>query len=123
MSAVKMGDMKRKSLLWAVGLALLAAACIGLYIGSTPGSAAAVIYVDGEVYDRVELRSVVFPYEMVVETDYGTNTIRFTNHSVAVTEADCPGNDCVHQGEVASSLIPITCLPHHLVIKLEGVDE
>ncbi len=110
--------MKYKTLFWAILFALLAAAGAGVYL-FRGGGAQAVIYVDGQVYDTVDLNAVAIPYERTIETEYGWNTVRFSHGAVAVTEADCPERDCVRQGAITDGAIPIVCLPHRLVIQIE----
>ena len=111
--------MKRKSLFWAVLLAAIALAAGSFYLwGGGPGGTAE-IYVDGELYDTLDLCAVVIPYEITVETEYGYNTIRVSHGAIAVAEADCKGQDCVRQGTITDGLIPIVCLPHRMVIQIE----
>ena len=57
-----------------------------------------------------------------------TETIRFEDGSynrfaimdgyVNMPEASCPDQICVHQGFISTSLLPITCLPNRLVIRV-----
>lgn len=89
-----------------------------LSVGGPPGTVAAV-YVEGELCKTVDLSSVAVPYEFTVETDLGYNIVRVSPGAVEVVEADCPGQDCVHQGAIEDGLIPIVCLPHHVVIQIE----
>lgn len=111
--------MKKKTLFWAVLLAVLAAASAGVYLLLPRGGAIARIYVDGEEYDAVDLSAVAVPYEMVVETEHGYNALRVSNGGIEVIRADCDEQVCVNQGEITDSLIPIVCLPHHMVIQIE----
>ena len=111
--------MKRKTLFWAGLFALLAAAGAGVYLLHGGGSRA-VLTVDGQVYRTVELTGVTEPYEFTVETEYGWNTVRVSPGGIEVTDADCPGHDCVRQGAISDGIIPIVCLPHRLVIQIEG---
>ena len=39
---------------------------------------------------------------------------------VSVTEADCPDKVCVNTGEISKSGDTIVCLPHKLVVEIEG---
>lgn len=50
----------------------------------------------------------------------GFNVIAVTKSGVFVSEADCPDQICVRQGEISQSGESIVCLPHRLVIRLEG---
>ena len=111
--------MKQNVWFWIVLFALLAAACLGYYLlrGGVGGTTASV-YVDGELYASYDLSAAVIPYEVTVETEYGYNTIRISHGAVEVAEADCSEQVCVRQGAITDSLIPIVCLPHHLVIEI-----
>lgn len=113
--------MKQKTLLWAVSFGLIALLAAGFYFLHPPGGVGqtAVIYVDGEVYDTVDLSAVAVPYEFTVETEYGYNTVRVSPGAIEVAEADCSEQVCVNQGTITDGLIPITCLPHHVVIRIE----
>ena len=110
--------MKRKTLFWAGLFALLAVAggAAALLRG---GGTVAVVTVDGRSVDRVDLAAVAAAYERTYETPWGWNTVRFSPGRVAVVDADCPGHDCVKQGDIADGAIPIVCLPHRLVIEIE----
>lgn len=110
--------MKRKTVFWAVLFAALAALGAGTYLLHGGGTRAA-IYVDGALWDTVDLTAVASPYELTVETERGYNTIRVSHGAIQVVDADCPGHDCMEQGAVSDGLVPIVCLPHRLVIQIE----
>ncbi len=110
--------MKRKTLFWAGLFALLALAGAAVY-AFRGGGAVAVVTVDGRETDRVDLAAVAAPFERTYETERGWNTVRFSPGRVAVVDADCPGHDCIRQGEIADGAVPIVCLPHRLVIEIE----
>ena len=110
--------MKRKTVFWAVLFLLLAALGAMTYLLRGGGTRAA-IYVDGALYDTVDLDAVAVPYERVIETAWGSNTLRVSHGAIQVAEADCPNQDCVRQGVVTDGLVPIVCLPHRLVIQIE----
>lgn len=111
--------MKRKTLFWIVVLAVLAIAAGGYYLLAGTGGTTASVYVDGELYDTYDLSAAVIPYEVTIVTERGYNTIRVSHGAIEVAEADCEGQDCVHQGQIHDSLLPIVCLPHHLVIEIK----
>ena len=112
--------MKQKSLFWALLFGAAALVCGGFYLLRDPGPAAvACVYVDGALYDRYDLNAAVSPYEVTVETEYGYNTLRVSHGAIRVAEADCSEQVCVDQGDIHDGLIPIVCLPHHLVISIE----
>lgn len=111
--------MKRKTLFWAILLAAVAAASAGVYLLLPAGGTAAKVYVDGELYKTIDLSAVAAPYEETVETDYGVNVLRISHGAIEVVRADCDEQVCVSQGAITDSLVPIVCLPHHLVIEIE----
>ena len=112
--------MKQKTLFWAALFAVLFILGAGYWLLRGGGEAVtAAVYVDGELYDTYDLAAVVIPYEVRIETEYGYNILRLSHGAVEVAEADCSEQVCVKQGAVTDSLIPIVCLPHHLVIEIE----
>lgn len=111
--------MKRKTLFWIVLFALIALGAGGYYALSGHGGTTAAVYVDGELYDTYDLSAAVIPYEVTIVTERGYNTLRISYGAIRVAEADCEGQDCVLQGEIHDSLLPIVCLPHRLVIQIE----
>ena len=82
----------------------------------------AYIYSKGALIETIDLDAVTIPYEFTVETDLGNNTIYVEHGGIQVVSADCPDQICVHQGIIHDSAVPIVCLPHQLVIQIEGVD-
>lgn len=50
----------------------------------------------------------------------GCNSLVIKDRSAYVSEADCPGQDCIHMGRIDESGEEIICLPHKLVIRIEG---
>ena len=77
------------------------------------------IYLDGKLIESIDLNAVDAPYDFTVESEYGSNTVHVEYGGISVTAADCPDKVCVRQGVVRDSLLPIVCLPHRLVIRLE----
>ena len=85
----------------------------------------AYIYQRGELLYTIDLSAVTTPYTLdIADGAGGSNTILVRPGSIGMTEADCPDRICVGMGFVDSDLLPITCLPHRLVIRLtENRDE
>jgi len=115
--------MKRKNWIWILLFALLIVGGLLVYrhLGSTGGTVA-VISVDGEELERIDLSRVEDSYDIVIETVYGSNTVHVEPGAISVTEADCPDRICVHQGKLTGGGIPIICMPHRLVIEIEDSD-
>ena len=115
--------MKKKSFLWGLLLALIVAAGLLLYgkLGRGEGMVA-VVSVNGEVLERIDLSKVREAYDLDVATDFGRNIVHVEPGAISVTHADCPDQICVMQGKLSSSGIPIICMPHRLVIEILGGD-
>lgn len=85
------------------------------FIPRDPGNMATVL-INGQVYMEIPLdTNASYP----IVTGYGSNTLTVRDGMIAVTEADCPGHDCVQMG-YRSEGEPIVCLPHNLVITFDG---
>ena len=115
--------MKRKSLLWGLLFAVIVLGGLLVYrsLGQGAGTVA-VISVNGEELERVDLSKVRTAYDLEVSTEYGHNTVHVEPGAISVTEADCPDHVCVFQGRLTGSGIPIICMPHRLVIEILGGD-
>lgn len=80
------------------------------------------IYVDGVLYESIPLYEVTAPYNFRIHTENGHyNDIWVEPGTIGISSADCPDLLCVKQGAISHNLLPITCLPHHLVIELEPI--
>ena len=75
-------------------------------------------YRDGELcLDHAvtdELRTVLTGHEG------GENVVVIHDNGVYIETADCPGQDCVKMGRITKAGEEIVCLPHRLVIRIEG---
>lgn len=81
----------------------------------------ALIYQDGAVVQEVPLTGIDEPYTFTVEyPGGGYNTIRVEEGRIGVVDTDCPDKICQDMGMISSTLYPISCLPHRLVIQIEG---
>lgn len=75
----------------------------------------AAIYVDGEIYKKMPLDADT---EVVVESEYGSNTVVIKDGKVSITDADCPGKDCEKE-KISETAHSIVCLPNRLCITVE----
>ncbi len=101
--------------LFAAGLILTA----GIYLFSENG-AQITVTVDGTCYGTYPLaEDRVIP----VETTAGTNQIVIENGRAYMAAADCPDGLCRKQGSIAREGQTIVCLPHRLVVEVEGAEE
>jgi len=110
---------KRRDLLLILG-ALLAALLLFLaahFMGK--GDASTVVArVRGEVVLQKPLL-VDGRYEIPLPAGE-TNIIRVEQGAVWMEEANCRDGLCIHQGKMRNRAKSIVCLPHNLVITLEG---
>lgn len=80
----------------------------------------AYIYQNGTLLQTIDLQAVTEDYTLNITTeDGGINQILVQQGAISVIDADCPDLICVHQGAIHNNLLPITCLPHKLVIELK----
>ncbi len=77
------------------------------------GSAAKVT-VDGKEYGT-------YPLSEDRTVDLGTgNIVSVKDGSVYMESATCTGQDCVHEGKISKPGRTIVCLPHKVLIEIEG---
>lgn len=118
--------MKKKSWIWVLVFAVIVLAGVAATVGiARGGGVVAVITVDGEVVERINLSKVRESRDIVIETAYGSNTVHVEPGAISVTEADCPDHICVLMGRLTTDGgMPIICMPHRLMIEIEddGLD-
>ena len=103
-----------------IALALCASILLLPGRGSADAAYTACLYQDGELIREIPLDSVTEPYRFTVTAkDGGTNTVEVRPGSIGILSADCPDQICVRQGFLDRPFLPITCLPHRLVIRLK----
>lgn len=117
-----MGPMNRKTKIWTIILfSVVLLGLLGYFaLNELGGGTIAVITVDGVEYDRIDLSKVTESYDIDIDTQYGHNTVHVEPGRISVTEADCPDGICVAQGAIDKGGVPIVCMPHRLVVKIEG---
>ena len=100
-------------------IALLAVvAALWFYLPrSQSGQLTVVISVAGEETRRVPLSD--FTETSVTGGGY-TLRVSTRDGGVAVTDSDCPTQDCVHTGVITRAGQSIVCLPAQVVVHLEG---
>mgnify|MGYP001716460350 CR=1 FL=1 len=112
-------NMKKQKKDWILIGGLLAIAlltAIGFWLFSDRGTQVTV-YVDGEEVGRWSLEASV---DEVIQTEAGSNRLVIKDGKAAITEADCPDEICIKQGQISRTGQTIVCLPHKLVIEVEG---
>lgn len=100
---------------------ILTAAVFFLLSLLADGGVYAVVYVDGEEIGRYALDAdATFT---VPSEDGGCNTVTVKDGEVFVSDADCPDRTCVHSKPVSRTGERVICLPHRMMIVIEGGDE
>lgn len=114
--------MDKKTKIWiAVLLSVVLLGLLGFFaLSHLGGGTIAVITVDGQEYKRIDLSRVTESYDIEIDTKYGHNTVHVEPGCIAVTQANCPDGICVAQGAIDRGGVPIICMPHRLVVKIEG---
>lgn len=96
----------------AVWLALTLSARTGEYV---------VITIDGVETARYRLDTEL--KTDIVSDDGHVNTLVISGGAANIVSADCPDKLCVHQHEISKAGESIICLPHKLVVRIEGTGE
>ena len=105
-------------------LALLSVVMIVLLRGQSGEACLARIYQNGACVEEIDLSRVMQPYTLAFLDDSGgTNTVRVEPGRICVSAADCPDQICVRQGWLTDGAGSIVCLPHGLVIQIEGASD
>ena len=85
-----------------------------------PAGNTADVYIDGKMVQTIDM-TVDDVYEF--STDRGSNTVVVESGKIRVSDADCPDKVCVDMGLKSRRGETITCLPHKLVIEIQGGGE
>ena len=85
----------------------------------------AVVYLDGQMVDAVDLGIVEESYTKTYQGSSGnSNTVEFSHGRVRVKSASCPDQVCVGQGWLKEDgILPIACLPNSLIIEVVPYEE
>ena len=74
------------------------------------------ISVNGELYRSVPLNEDT---EILIETEYGKNTVVIKNGEVYITDADCPDKLCEKE-KLSGTGRSVVCLPNRVAVRIEG---
>jgi hypothetical protein len=84
----------------------------------------AVIEQNGEVIERIDLDEVKEEKEWkIYEGDEHYNTVKVEPHRIRFTDANCPDLVCVKAGWISQAGEISVCLPHKLLIRIEGKED
>ena len=108
---------KKRDIILALVLILLGIVCYGVIrLGQKKGSQV-IIYEDQKEIGRYDLNTDT---TKEIQTAKGMNILEIKNGMAYVTEADCPDQVCIGMGKISKTGENIVCLPHKLVIQVEG---
>ena len=106
---------------WIILLGGILIICIITIIAlNQPSAEWALVYQDGVLLDNINPVNLSIPGSFKVEHNSGINLILVEQGRIRVSEANCPDGLCVRQGWIGKMAIPIVCLPHRLIIRLDG---
>lgn len=111
--------MKKKDIIIIV-LALFAALALWLVSQLALGTEASsvVVLLDGEEVLRKPL--VISNTYEIGQDDGSRNVIRVEDGVVWMDEANCRDGLCIRQGKMKNGAKTIVCLPHKLVVRMDG---
>ncbi len=110
---------RNDAILIAVLLLLGGALAVFLYATRQNGGYVSV-QVDGETVMKLPLSEDT---RIVLGEGGHTNTLVITDGAAQVVEAGCPDQICVNHGAIRYAGESIVCLPHRLVVSVEGGQE
>lgn len=113
-----------KIALIALGLAVVLGGLLALWLVISQwktGGSVARVYQDGKEVYAVDLSQVKEPYLKEITGEGGArNVLRIEPGKISMAEASCPDQVCVHTGAIDSGILPIVCLPNHIVVRIEA---
>jgi len=111
-----------KKLDFIIIIMFLAAAGIFYFTGFRPKGegSVAVVYIAEKEKVRLPLNDDT---EKTFTTDYGTNTVVIKNGKASIASADCRDKICVNHNAISKNGESIICLPHKLVVEIEGTEK
>ena len=103
--------------------------CVGIgvvlllvsWLGSDPAGAKVIVRVQGEQVAAFSLAQDQ-TYE-IAGADGGTNVLVIEQGTARIDSADCPDELCVQMGKIGRSGQSIICLPHQVVVEIQGGKE
>lgn len=88
------------------------------------GNHIAVIEQNGDIIKRIDLDEVKEEKEWkIYEKNGHYNTVKVEPHRIRFTDANCPDLVCVKVGWISQSGEISVCLPHKLLIRIEGKED
>ncbi len=117
MQSEKLNFQKADLLVIAAVILLAALVAVPFLFPMEAGDGSTVqIYQDGQLLKEVPLQENM---TLTIPGEY-ENVVQIQDGRVAIIEADCPGNDCVHTGWISTPGASIVCLPNRVEIRIVG---
>lgn len=114
---------KKAALIAVIFLLILSVFCIAAWVytnNHAQKGSIARIYQNGTLIEEIDLSAVTDSYQIRIDGEDNTyNIIEIRPGEIGIVEASCPDKICIHTGFIDTNLLPITCLPNHLVIQVE----
>ena len=106
----------RKGDVLAIAMVLILAVLVAVsYLPKeNAGPATAEVYREGELVKTISLETDT-RFEIVGKY---TNVITVSDGQIAITDSDCPGEDCVHSGAIKATGRSIVCLPNEVEVRI-----
>jgi len=105
-----------------IAILLLGAVGFGVYTKSSTKSATAVIYIDGEIYQSIELDKVEHSYKLDLPCSPDSKLL-VEKGCISFIEADCADKLCVSTGKLRHRGDTAACLPAKAVVTIENGGE
>lgn len=112
--------MKKGDLLVIFAVVLVIASSFMITLFPKKEGSAVVVTVAG---DKVAILNLNDDFEQEILTEHGKNTLVIKDGYADIIDADCYGNDCVHQKRISKNGEMIVCLPHKLVVEITSYEE
>ena len=110
-----------KIIFWSVLLSAVLFLLFSNMFFAKAGGGSIVIELSGKEYARYGQAALAKPKTLEIKTEFGYNKIDVSNNGARVLESDCKDKQCI--GEIHKIGEMIVCLPHRLVVKIEGNGE
>jgi hypothetical protein len=110
---MKLGD---KLIILLILLSVIGFIAIQLFDSSQESQRIIEVWFDGELLSTHNLQEQY--REILFERNGMRNLIIIEDNGTFIKEANCPTQQCVHQGMVTKNNQSIVCLPHKLIVKV-----
>ena len=110
---------RKGDLLAVLGVLVLICVTWALMIPESADGAVVQIYQEGILIKELPLDGDA---SFAVTGEY-TNVVTVSGGSVHISESDCPGEDCVHNGSISSVGRSIVCLPNRVEVRIIGAPD